>query len=145
MVEAIKDGCTSLEHLYLRRNRIGNARCHAVATLLEDPDSNIRTLDLGINQIGNEGANAIANSLANNTKLEVLYLSNSNPFDSSVLGIFCRALCNTSSVNDTYCSNHTLNTLVVSDEQQGQHVDHLATVLKMNKEANNSHWQSERF
>ena len=121
MIEAIKGGCyTSLEKLYLYSNRIGNAGCHAIATLLEDPNSNIQTLDLDENQIGTEGATAIANSLANNTNLETLYLR-SNPFDPSVLGIFCRALCNTSSVNDTYHSNHTLVNLLLSDEQQGQH------------------------
>ena len=35
-------------------------------------NSNIQTLDLDENQIGNEGATAIANSLANNTKLKRL-------------------------------------------------------------------------
>ena len=139
MLEAIKGGCnTSLENLYLYGNRIGNAGCHALATLLEDPNSNMQTLYLAVNQIGNEGATAIADSLANNTKLKALVLG-SNPFEPSAVGIFCRALCNTSSVNDTYRSNHTLNTLYLSYEQQGQHADHLASLLTMNEETNKSH------
>ena len=140
MVEAIKGGCnTSLENLHLFENRIGNAGCHDLATLLVDTNSNIQHLSLRTNQIGNEGATAIANSLANNTKLKSLYLQ-SNPFDPSAFGIFCTVLCNTSSVNDTYCSNHTLKVLVLSDTQvEGQHANHLATLLKMNKETNKSH------
>ena len=139
MIEAIKGGChSSLEHLYLFGNRIGNAGCEALATLLEHTNSNIQTLYLDENQIGNEGATAIANSLANNTKLKRLDLR-INPFDPSAVGIFCTVLCNTSSVNDTYCSNHTLKELFLSDEQEGQHADHLATLLEMNKEKNKSH------
>ena len=60
MVEAIRGGCnTSLENLILYSNRIGNAGCHALATLLADINSNLQILDLDRNQIGNEGATAI--------------------------------------------------------------------------------------
>ena len=105
IVEAIKGGCyTSLEKLFLYGNRVSNAGCHALATLLVDTNCNLKLLSLETNQIGNEGATAIANSLANNTTLKTLGLRN-NPFDSSVLGIFSRVLCNTSSVNDMYHSN----------------------------------------
>ena len=139
MIEAIKGGCnTSLEKLYLFGNRIGNAGCHALSTLLEDPNSNIQILDLDENQIGNEGATAIANSLANNTKLQTLGLL-INQFDQSTVGIFCTVLCNTSSVNDTYRSNHTLDTLVLSDEQRGQHADHLSSIMRLNIGRNKSH------
>ena len=139
IVEAIKGGCnSSLEKLYLCFNRIGNAGCHALATLLENPNSNLQFLNLNANQIGNEGATAISNSLVNNTKLQTLGLL-INPFDPSAAGIFFTVVCNTSSVNDTYHSNHTLEELALSDEHRGQHADNLATLLKMNKETNKSH------
>ena len=139
IVDAIKGGCnTALEKLYLYENRIGNAGCEALSTLLEHTNSTLQALDLETNQIGNEGATAIADSLANNTKLEALDLRR-NLFDPSVLGIFCTVLCNTSSVNDTYHSNHTLDKLLLSDGQQEQHTDHLATLLTMNEETNKSH------
>ena len=137
MVEAIR-GHSMLEKLLLYRNRIANAGCHALATLLEDPNSNIQTLDLETNQIDNEGATAIADSLANNTTLKKLDLDQ-NQFDASVLGIFCTVLCNTSSVNDTHRSNHTLKKLVLLDSERGQHVDNLATVLNLNKGTNKRH------
>ena len=143
IVEAIRGEChSSLEQLYLFAglfaNTIGNAGCHALATLLADTNCNLKLLNLDTNRIGTEGATAIANSLANNTTLKKLDL-NENPFDPSVLAYFCRALCNTSSVNDTYRSNHTLTELVLSDEQQGQHADHLSSIMRLNKGRNKSH------
>ena len=78
------------------------------------------------------------NSLADNTKLKILDL-NENPFDPSVVGIFCSVLCNTSSVNDTYRSNHTLKALVLSDEQQEQHEDLLFSLRRLNIGRNKSH------
>jgi len=140
MIDTIKTGCdTSLEHLYLQSNRIGNAGCHALATLLEDPHCSLQTLSLNGNQIGTEGATAIANSLANNnTKLKQLCLRN-NPFDPSAVGIFCTVLCNTSSVNDTYHSNHTLEELVLPYEQQRQHANLLSSLRRLNNGTNKSH------
>ena len=140
MIEAIKGGCnTSLEHLFLNSNRIGNIGCEALVTLLEDPSTKLQYLGMFNNNINNEGATAIANSLPNNTKLKWSLNLQGNPFDASVVGIFCTVLGNTSSVNDTYRSNHTLDTGLLPDEQQGQHANHLATLLKMNKETNKSH------
>ena len=122
----------------MHSNRIGNAGCHALATLLVDTNCNIQTLDLEINQIGNEGATAIADSLTNNTKLKRLSLWN-NPFDPSAVGIFCTVLCDTSSVNNTHQSNHTLVNLRLSDEQQGQHAGHLASLQNLNFRTKKSH------
>ena len=68
---------TKLRELYLRNNnRLGNAGCETIATLLRDPNSNINQIDLGDNDIDYEGAIALANGLANNTKLRELYLRN---------------------------------------------------------------------
>ena len=139
IVEAIKGGCyTSLESLILYGNRIGNAGCEALVTLIADTNCNLKLLNLDSNQIGNEGATVIANTMANNNKLIRLDLEE-KPIDASAVGIFCTVLCNTSSVNDTYHSNHTLNTLVLSDEQEGQRVDLLSALLNMNEEKNKSH------
>ena len=132
IVESIR-GHRMLENLYLYSNRIGNVGCRALATLLEDPSCNLKLLKLNSNRIGNEGATAIANSLVNNINLKILDL-NENPFEPSLVGIFCTMLCNTSSVNDMYRSNHTLKTLVLSDEQRGQHANHLATLQRLNRE-----------
>ena len=139
MIEAVKGGCyTSLEHLFLYSNRIGNIGCEALVTLLEDPSTKLQYLSMFNNNINNEGATAIANSLPNNTKLKSLYLQG-NSFDASVVGIFCTVLGNTSSVNNTYRSNHTLKKLVLSNEQRGQHANHLASLQTLNRGEDKSH------
>ena len=124
-----------LEKLLLSGNHIGNVGCGAIATLLDNPNCNLQHLDLLSNNIGNEGAITIANSLANNTTLQKLILSH-NPFDQSVVEeSFCKVLCNTSSINSTYSSNHMLKKIVLTSGTGPQ----LVSLLKINKGTNKSH------
>ena len=106
MVEALR-GQSSLERLYLNNNSIGNNGCEALATLLRHPNCNLQEIQISENNIGNEGAITLAGSLANNTKLKKIFLTD-NPIDPSVAGIFCNLLCNTTSIDSIYSSNHTL-------------------------------------
>jgi len=107
MVEAMR-GC-SLEVLDLSGNRIGDGGCRALATLLEDPNCNLQHLDVTNNEISVAGAIAIANSLANNTTLKRLVLVDRlYTLHKRVVKSFTRLLCNTPSINATFCSNHTL-------------------------------------
>ena len=101
--------------LDLSSNRIGNAGCNAIATLLEDTNRNLKYLSLSNNQIGDNGAITLANSLASNTKLKTLDL-HQNTFNnqSYVSDTYERLLCDTSSISATYSSNHTLRTLTFS-------------------------------
>ena len=131
MVEAIR-GHRKLKKLHLVNNNIGNAGCDAIASLLEDPHCTLHYVSLDNNNIGTEGAILIANCLANNIKLEELFLRN-NQFDQSVVeDVFSRVLCNTSSINDTYASNHTLET-VTPFGVSGQ----LSSLLKLNRSTTN--------
>ena len=114
MVEVVREN-RMLEELDLSENRIGVAGCQALAFLLEDPNSNICTLNLEMNRINVDGAIVIFNSLSKNNCLRHLYLG-ANPADSQedfpcTLNALERLLCNTSSINDTYASNHTLETV----------------------------------
>ena len=98
-------------------NQIGNDGCTALATLLLDPTSNIEHLGLIDNQIGNRGGVFLANSLINNTKLKTLRLINNpftreNPIAQSVEGAISTSLCDMSSINATYTSNHTVQILL---------------------------------
>ena len=135
IVDAMR-GHSILETLDLANNIIGNAGCEALATLLEDPNCNLLILNLAQNHINNEGAIAVANSLINNNKLRQLYL-NYNQIDSSVDDEFSKILCNNTSINHTYSSNHTLETLNLNeDRENGQELE---SVLDMNAETNKSH------
>jgi len=116
----------------LNDNNIGNAGCEAIASLLEDQNCNIHTIQIYSNNIGNEGAISLVNGLSNNNVLKELDL-NDNPIDrSSAERPFFNLLCNASSINDTYLSNHTLEKV---------EVDRLNvwSFLQMNKCSNKSH------
>jgi len=127
MIDAIR-GLSSLEILYLFRNGIGNVWCSTFATLLRDPNCNIHSLDLRMNRIYNEGGISLANSLINNTKLKYLYLDG-NAIDQGTWEAFARILCNKSSINSIYSSNHTLERVLIS----GPSGDELDSLLNLNK------------
>ena len=110
-------GNRSLKMFNILGNRISNAGCAALATLLVDPHCNIEHLGLIDNGIGNVGARVLANSLINNTKLKTLRLINNpftreNPIAQSVEDAFSTLLCDTSSINATYTSNHTVQIIL---------------------------------
>ena len=135
IVEAIR-GHSMLEELDLDRNSIGNASCEIIVTLLDNPNSNIHGLGLGGNTISNEGAITIANGLANNKTLQKLVLR-SNPIDESVVeDSFCKVLCNTSSINSTYSSNHMLKRIVLTSDTGPPQ---LVSLLKLNEDTNKNH------
>ena len=137
MVEAVRRHHL-LESLDVGSNDIGNAGCEAIATLLIDPNCNLRILNLAGNAINNEGATTIANSLTNNNQLQKLYLYR-NPIDQSVEDVFSNILYNTSNINNTYSSNHTLKALVFGCGHGHSHGQHLASLLSMNTHTNKSH------
>ena len=133
IVDAIR-GHRIPKELNLFANRIGNAGCEAIATLLIDPNCNLYTLNLENNTINNEGAATIANSLTTNNKMKDLSLM-VNQIDQSIEDIFSNVLCNTTSINDIYSSNHTFETLSMGY----RHGQQLASLLKLNNDTNKSH------
>ena len=130
------------EEFSLHGNSIRNAGCGTIATLLEEPDSNLRVLWLSENNISDAGTNVIANSLLRNSRLQNLYLDG-NLYDvQNVRDVFSRLLCNMSSINDTHSSNHTLKTLELGEAfELGQESlgEQLRDLLKLNKGTNKSH------
>jgi len=167
LVEAVR-GNRSLEILDLARNRISDNGCEALAALIEDPNCNLlyiglrenminvvgatsianslanndrlNNLDLSDNRIGNVGAIVIANSLAKNNKLQRLSIYNNrithpNPY---LEEIFSRSLCNTSTINDTYSSNHKMEKVLLYTYSQ-KPSQQLQSLLELNKGTNKSH------
>ena len=139
IIEAIREH-TLLEMLYLDTNRIGNAGCGAIATLLGDTNCYLHTLGLWNNSIGYEGATALANGLARNNTLRKLYLDSNVVSDRSVEDIFSRVLCDTSSVSSIYSSNHTLEEVKLPPPSFRRRIgEQLAALLKLNTARNKSH------
>jgi hypothetical protein len=111
--------CRSLEKLNLFIG-IGNAGCEAIATLVKVSSSNIEKLGLTSNNIDNEGVRFLVDSLIGNTRLKNISLTNSytpihgNLVDRCIVdNDFSSVLCNTSSINSIYSSNHTLEALTL--------------------------------
>ena len=101
--------CCSLTDLYISNRSITSNGLTSLSSLLRTEDCMLSDLDLhGIN-IGDDGAAALANGLIGNNSLTELGFS---PTDSGITArgwdAFSRLLCDTSSVNNTYLSNHTL-------------------------------------
>jgi len=101
--------------LVLSRNNFGRAGCEALAILLQDPNGNLTRLGLERNnRIDDNCATVLTNSLKVNCKLESLcfsFSSNNIAITDNGWDAFSQVLCNTSNVNATYLSNHTLRNL----------------------------------
>ena len=100
-------------------NNIGGDGCRSIATLLRDQRCSMETLNLTDNAVKNSLAILFANALIRNTYLKELnigdidYAHYSPRFSVTTSGLraFSQTLCNTSNINATYSSNHTLQVL----------------------------------
>ena len=115
---------------------IGQVGCDALVTLLQDTNNNLEHLFLGISNLSIW--NALVSALASNNKLEGLYLYCDGESGAEIYRIgwsaFSRTLCNTSSINATYSSNHTLK--VIGGYLSGTIPDGVSSLLDMNSSGN---------
>ena len=110
--------CYDLQRLRIGENpSITTRGWQRFASILEPSNSNLEELYIGQNNIDDEAAAAFANALTNNHTLETLELGN-NPLITAVgWQAFSKILRDTSSVNATFLSNHTL--LSLGDDAYG--------------------------
>ena len=107
LVPALKT-CSHLKVLYLSDNTLITARgWQSLASILEGPNSNLERLNVSQNNIDDKAVATFANALTNNHRLEQL-LFTLNPITDVGWQAFLKLLCDTSSVNATFLSNHTL-------------------------------------
>ena len=110
---------SNLQKLNLNGNEIGRKGCIIISNLLQKEGSALTELDLLETDIDDEGAEILAASLKNNTKLKVLRLQDNDIFTRKYLQgndditqrgclSFLTLLVNVSSIDSTYKSNHTL-------------------------------------
>ena len=111
MLQSFVEGmanCCSLTNLYLPRNRLITANGLAsLSSLFQAERCSLCTLVVGGINIGDDGAAALANGLIGNKSLNTLRF-NVSSITARGWAAFARLLCDTSSVNNTYLSNHTL-------------------------------------
>lgn len=111
MVEAIRGHCV-VSYLEFTQNRIGDAGCEALSTLLTDPNFNRNLYHLGLrsnNNINTEGVVLLLNSLQRNARLRELDFLDISYDQGYVQGVLRKLLCDTSSINAIHSSNHTLD------------------------------------
>ncbi|EJK69216.1 hypothetical protein THAOC_09545 [Thalassiosira oceanica] len=113
---------TLARHVLLLRFRVldiwGNTLCpggtRVIAASLANPESRLEDLDLSQCNVGEEGAATLAESMRNNQRLTRMSLGD-NDITERGWNAFSSILCDTSSINATYNSNHTLQRLGVGE------------------------------
>jgi len=131
---------TRLMELDLRSNDdVTVTGWQSFSTVLQSPTSALETLNLCLNSINDATMISLADSLANNNKLKELLTSSimSNINSNNCWAAFSRVVCNTSSIMDTYHSNHTLQRLR-EDDYDGELPEDLRSLLRMNRENSRS-------
>ena len=109
--------CNQLQELNLARNpTITTTGWKTLSTLFEISDTNLQKLLIPDNNIGNKEALIFVNALGSNRTLKTLSLYGANDIAVEGTKAFSKLLCDTANVNKTYLSNHTLGTLIISEE-----------------------------
>jgi len=116
-------GNTKLEQLDLSGNKLKRSGCESIATLLQDTNSNINTVDLYVTDMTDEFVSLLAQALVGNNKLKYMDLSGNSGITKAGWNAFSTILSN--------CSNHTL-----LDFGNGNDIENmpamLSTQLKLN-------------
>ena len=128
----------------LEGNRVTSSGWRAFAAVLQYPNSALEELDLGGNSINDDVLASFANSLTHNNKLKDLFLeSYQDEEDEEDIAtitnweLLSNVLCNKSSINATWKSNHTLGRVLDPDEDPGideSNLPDLRTLLQLNRE-----------
>ena len=131
-VDVLVGGLTNsnLRNLDLASNHnITSRGRQSVAALLRQPNSNLEVLNVYANNMGDEGALIFANALARNCKLKILKfrISDISPEGWSH---FSKVLCDASSTNNTFLSNHTVERLGFLGNNM---ISDVASLLELNR------------
>ena len=106
----------TLRYLDLGSNRsITTTNWKIFSTILEVPGSTLQKLIVSNNNIGDEGALVFANALVGNSTLKLLSLQYCG-ITAEGWAPFAKLLCDTSSIMNTYMSNHTLENIHRTDD-----------------------------
>jgi len=108
-----------LQRLNLDGNNIGRDGCSTLAKILQREETSLKCLDLCGTCIDDEGAELLATSLKNNTKLQVLDLNHNYNITERGYKAFLTLLVDVSSIENTYNSNHTLTFLKLDRSRRG--------------------------
>jgi len=123
-----EEGLHELVHAIISSNRVQNVTIrtnqsttidswNTLSTLLSVPDSKLTNLSLSEVRVdGNARSQVFANALASNSTLKSLSIRGDSITREAWVP-FAKLLCDTSSVNKTYLSNHTLEGLTLGSKR----------------------------
>ena len=110
LVPALKN-CSHLQTLRMHRNESITSRgWQHLATILESPLCWIRRVGIGLN-VDDKALAAFVDALINNNTLETLRIDYNASINANGWQSFSGLLCNPSTANSTFLSNHTLHTI----------------------------------
>ena len=116
-IAALASGLTTvananLEELCLGENRFSTAGIRSLSGLIKSQRSTLKNLSLNRMQVDDDWIPILADALTNNTKLQSLVF-NIRPSNNTLAAMlaFKKVLCDTSSINNIYLSNHTLQSI----------------------------------
>ena len=137
LVDTLTNSNRRLRVLHLSINNYSPANgWQGLASVLEEPNSNLEELNFQHDNLGDEEALIFANALACSCKLKSLELYQIGPVENGVTSAgwsgFSKVLCDASSVNNTFLSNHTLENLGLNNEYEDVPLD-VASSLALNK------------
>ena len=102
------------KRIHLIGNNISEIGCGLIATLLQDPRCTMEELILIGNRVNDASAMLFSDALVGNKKLRVLSLGD-RAFTATGSRAMSQLLCDTTNINTTYASNHTLLDLRLTD------------------------------
>jgi len=124
----------NLQSLTLDGNKIGRDGCRILSSVLQKEDTSLKYLYLRYTDIDDEGAEALAGSLLNNTMLRTLILA----VTKRGFKAFLKLLADVSSIENTYNSNHTLTNLSVPQNTNDEIYRQINSTLQINKYSQDS-------
>ena len=117
MVNFLSNGRSSLRSLNVHTMEFGAVAerrgfsvngGRAITNLLRSPNSSLEELRFDLNQVNDEVVADLANALVNNASLESLDFDRVQGITKRGWDAFAHILCNTTSIDSIYSSNHTL-------------------------------------
>eukprot|EP00984_Skeletonema_dohrnii_P031463 scaffold23977_cov123-Skeletonema_dohrnii-CCMP3373.AAC.3 len=103
---------TKLEELYLSDNLITGAGLRSMSDYFQSESCCLKTLNVLRNDFGDEGAVALADGLMGNKSLTSLhFIPHQSGITNAGWAAFSKLLCDPSSINSTYLSNHNIGTI----------------------------------
>mmetsp|Transcript_30708 Transcript_30708/g.52525 ORF Transcript_30708/g.52525 Transcript_30708/m.52525 type:complete len:507 (+) Transcript_30708:69-1589(+) len=103
---------STLEQLYLSNNLITAVGLRSLSDYFQSESCCLKTLNILGNDFGDEGAVALADILMGNKSLTSLhFISHQSGITNAGWAAFSKLLCDPSSINSTYLSNHNIGTI----------------------------------